>query len=76
MNVKVRVLDQLHLSSVSADTLMPGQEIEVSKATAADLEKQGLVTVLDDGAKAEEAPQNKSEEAPINKVGTTGRRSK
>lgn len=77
--VKMRVVDQLHVSSVGPNTMAKGTEFEVSAATAKDLEKRGVATRVggDDGeeeaqpaAQAEKAapePLNKMAAAPANK---------
>jgi hypothetical protein len=38
--MKLKVLDQLHVSAVSAETLRPGQEIDVHDALGAELLKK------------------------------------
>jgi hypothetical protein len=66
-NVKMKAVDQVHISSVKADSLQPGEQFEVTEATAKDLEDRGLAKRVG-GAKAEPAPTNKAEPAPTNKA--------
>lgn len=66
--MKLKALDQLHISSVQPDSLRPGQEFEVSDAVGADLMKAHPTKVQQVGEKAEEAPQNKAEQDPENKA--------
>lgn len=79
--MKMKVVDQLHVSSVSPHAMGKGQEFEVSDAIGTDLEKRGLATRVEGeeaivAAKAEEAPPNKAERAaPANKA-ITGRKAK
>ncbi len=71
-NVKMKAVDQLFVSSVSPDTMAPGQEFEVSTSVADDLEARGLAKRVG-GSKKEEAkaetaaPENKMEPEPANK---------
>lgn len=66
-NIRMKALDQLHISSVKADTLIPGEEFEVTTARADELEAAGLAKRV--GTKAEKAaPENKMEAAPVNKA--------
>jgi hypothetical protein len=69
--MKLRVTDQLHISSVSADTLGAGAEINVSDALGQELLKKhpDKVEVVDavESVKAEPAPANKAEQKPANK---------
>jgi hypothetical protein len=72
----------MHISSVKADSIRPGEEFEMSDAAGEDLLKAhpDKFTRLDDSkageakaepdAKAEPKPQNKAEEAPPNKADT------
>lgn len=72
--MKLRALDQVHVSAVQADSLRPGQEFEVSD----DLGKQMLkslpgrveqvVLVKEEPAVTENAPASKSQPAPQNKA--------
>lgn len=67
-NVTMKAIDTLHVSSVSPHNLQPGEEFEVSKHIADDLEKRGLAKVVDaDGGKAAPAPANKAEKPLANK---------
>lgn len=82
-NVKMVANDTVHISSVSSDHLVAGQQFEVSGAIADDLEGRGLASrVVDNPApapiegpeapapdvKEAEAPENKMEPAPENKA--------
>lgn len=70
--MKLRALDQIHVSSVKPDSLRKGEEFEVSDAAGADLLKKHpakFEQVAGDAAqKAEPAPRNKAESAPANKA--------
>jgi hypothetical protein len=72
--MKLKALDQIHVSSVQADSLRPGQEFEVSDALAGDLiaknPRSFAVADTTNSSKAEPAPSNKAEvAAPANKAG-------
>lgn len=64
--MKVKVTDQLHISSVRADSIRAGETIEVSDDVGNDLVKRGLAT------KIAAAPPNKARQTSRNKAG--GRR--
>lgn len=71
--MKLRALDQIHISSVKTDSLRPGEEFEVTDDLGSQLVKQhpSKFDVLE-AAKAEKAepsaPKNKAEKkAPSNK---------
>lgn len=77
--MRVRVVDQLHVSAVSSDTMPKGTEFEVSEPLAKELEAKGLVVRVETaestepapaptGEKAELAPANKAEKPPLNKA--------
>jgi hypothetical protein len=79
--MKLRVNDQMHISSVQADTLKPGREIDVSQALGDELMKKhpGIFEQLDEtppaempiaesDTKADPAPQTKVEPPPATKV--------
>lgn len=67
-NVRMKALDQLHISSVQADTLAPGEEFEVSSSRADELEAAGLAERVG-SKKADPAPANKARAAaPKNKA--------
>lgn len=78
--MRLRAYDTVHVSSVKAENLRPGEEFEVSDAAGDDLLKAhpGLFAVVsrDSEAKAEPAadnkaaddPENKAESAPENKT--------
>lgn len=63
--MQIKILDQVHLSSVRATTLAAGEVVEVSSDLGAELLKKHP----DKFEKAEEPPQNKAETAPSNKAG-------
>lgn len=71
--MKLKAIDQLHVSSVKPDSLRPGEEFEVSDAAGKELLKTGKVarveTVDAAAAKSEPAPENKAEKPPANKAG-------
>lgn len=75
--MKLKALDQVHISSVKADSLQPGEEFEVSAATGKELlaKRPGTVEQVADedsgvpDEKAEPAPENKAvSAAPANKA--------
>lgn len=81
--MKMRVVDQLHLSSLGPETMGKGAEFEVSDAMGEDLLKKGVATRVDgeaaeaaaeSGEKAEAAPDNKAEKPPANKAEKSARR--
>ena len=82
--MKLKVLDQIHVSAVQADTLQPGQEITVSETVGEALLKQHPTTFeqLDEeaeddaegDAKAAEEPQNKAAPAHADKAVTAPKR--
>ena len=63
--MKLRALDQVHVSSVQADSLRPGQEFEVSDALGAQMLKSlpGRLERV-----AEHQPSEKSEQDHPNKA--------
>jgi hypothetical protein len=81
--MRLKAHDTMHISSVKADSIRPGEEFETSDAAGEDLLKAhpDKFTRLDDAkaageakakpdAKAEPNPKNKAEEAPPNKADT------
>ena len=66
-NVTMKATDTLHVSSVKADNILPGEEFEVSGHVADDLEARGLAKRVG-GKKAEASPDNKAAPAPDNKA--------
>lgn len=69
--MKLKALDQVHISAVKASSLRPGEEFEVSDDIGTQLLKARptLFTVVEDGAMAEPEPDNKAESAaPSNKA--------
>lgn len=69
--MKLRALDQVHVSSVQADSLRPGQEFHVSDQLGNQMLKSlpGRVEqVVEDEPATETAPAEKAEEAPVNKA--------
>lgn len=80
--MKLRALDQIHVSAIQPDALRPQQEFEVSKGAGEALLKAhpDKFEVIENEAEApaEKAAQpleNKAEPAPANKA-VTGRKSK
>lgn len=71
--MKLKALDQINISSVSSDSLRPGQEFTVSKSEGEQLMKvhpQLFQKISDDepAAKAEIEPIGKALSAPANKA--------
>ncbi|MCV9960392.1 hypothetical protein OIU34_00635 [Pararhizobium sp. BT-229] len=71
--MKLKALDQISVSSVSADSLRPGQEFTVSKAQGDELLKAHpkifqKVSDEEPAAKAEIAPIGEALNAPANKA--------
>lgn len=77
--MKLRALDQVHISSVQADSLRPGQEFEVSDDLGAKMLKSlpGRLEQVEGAPpaeKADPAPENKAEHAaPANKAAPKGK---
>lgn len=68
-NVRMKAIDQLHVSSVKADTLLPNEEFEVSSSMADDLEARGLAKRVAEKKAEKAAPANKDAgAAPVNKT--------
>lgn len=67
--MKLKALNQIHISAVKADSLRPGEEFEVSEALGRELLSKHPSTFASVGAaKAKAAPKNKAEPAaPSNK---------
>lgn len=65
--MKLKALDQIHVSAVKPDSLRPGEEFEVSDALGKELVARHpqrfdvLEGPADGGAKAEPAPPNKAD---------------
>lgn len=67
--MKLHVTDQILVSSVSSDTLRPGEEIEVDDETGAALLERHPQAFSRSAAKAAPAPANKARAAaPKNKA--------
>ena len=64
--MKVKALDQLHVSSVRAAAFRKGEEFEVSDEEGKALVERGLVAKVA-GEKKAAAPSNKKAAAPRNK---------
>jgi hypothetical protein len=64
--VTLEVVDQLHLSSVRADTMAEGERFTVSEPTAKDLIDRGLARRVG-GTRKAAAPDNKKAPTPANK---------
>lgn len=68
--MKVKAKDQLHVSSVRAETFRAGDEFDVSDPVARDLIKRGLVArVTAPKKKRAQEPDNKQAPAADNKAG-------
>jgi hypothetical protein len=70
-NIRMKAGDTIHISSVKADNIAPGEEFVVSTAVADDLEARGLASRVGEAeeAKAEPEPANKAvKAAPANKT--------
>lgn len=67
--MRLKVLQQMHVSAVKADTLRPHEEFEINDAAGDELLKHHPQIVMRvEGAKAESAPLNKMEPPPLNKA--------
>lgn len=69
--MKLKVLDQIHISSVSSDTLAPGEEIEVSDAHGKELlarHPAKFSRIREPKKKAQQTPPNKAAQEPENKT--------
>lgn len=67
-NVRMKAVDTLHVSSVKADNLRPGEEFEAPQYVADDLEARGLATRVREAKAEPDALENKMEPAPANKA--------
>jgi hypothetical protein len=65
--VKMKAVDQLHLSELGPDTLQPGQTFETDAVSAKSLEKRGLARRVQAAAKKAALPSNKAAEPLANK---------
>lgn len=65
--MKIRILEQLHISSVSADTLRPGAEVEVSDDQGNELLKRHPDKVAEIEAEIEGEGEGESEAKPAAK---------
>lgn len=76
--MRLKAKDQIHLSSVKADTIRPNEEFEVSGPIGKDLVSRGLASEVrtkrrnskggkKPGNKAAPMPENKSAQEPENK---------
>lgn len=68
--MKLKALDQVHVSSVSANTIPAGTVFDCSDALADDLLKR-LPTMFE---RAEPAPKNKAERPTQNKASGSGKK--
>jgi hypothetical protein len=66
--MKLRVLDQISVSSVQPETLRPGQIISVHASKAKELLKAHPRAFAQEGADEDEAPAAKAEAPPLNKA--------
>lgn len=64
--MKLRATDTLHISSVKADNILPGEEFEVSDEQGKSLIDRGLATRVST-AKAATSAKNKKAAEPANK---------
>jgi len=75
--MKLRALDQVHVSSVQADSLRPGQEFEVSDTLGQQMLKSlpGRVERVEMPAEkaAQEHPNKAVSAAPANKAASKGK---
>ncbi|HEV7283406.1 MAG TPA: hypothetical protein VGN75_01025 [Kaistia sp.] len=65
--MKLIAIDTIHISSVKAENLLPGEEFETDEGTAKLLLQRGLVHEV----KAKAAPKNKAEAPPADKTDGT-----
>lgn len=67
--MRLRAIDQIHISSVRAETLRPGDSFELNESAARVLLKAhpGVIEIDDGSVKAERRPLNKALRAPANK---------
>lgn len=66
--MKLKANDTLHISSVKADNILPGDQFEVSDERGRDLVQRGLATeVKPPAAKKAAEPSNKKAAEPSNK---------
>lgn len=65
--MKLKAIDTLHVSSVKADSLLPGEAFEVSDDFGRQLIQRGLASEVK-GAKTEPQEDTKAEIAPLNKM--------
>lgn len=61
--MKIKIKDQLHISSVSADTLRAGATIEVSDKVGKSLVDRGLATKVAGAPKNKKAREHKNKSA-------------
>lgn len=66
----------LHITSVGADPIGPGETFEVGETEAKQLEARGLATRVGEVKAEKAAPENKAEAAPANKGIISARSSK
>jgi len=69
--MRLKALDQIHVSSVQPDSLRPGQEFDISDAAGAELLKANptrLRQIDEPKAKAAATAENKAESPPLNKA--------
>lgn len=70
--MRLKALDQMHVSAVKTDSLRPGDEFEISDSAGADLLKAHPTKFrrldVPAAAKSEAPPKNKAVVAPANKA--------
>lgn len=65
--MKLKAIDTLHVSSVKADNILPGESFEVSDDFGRQLIERGLASEVKT-TKAEAKEETKAEIAPLNKM--------
>lgn len=65
--MKLKVLDQIHISAVKADSLRPGEEFEVSYGYGKELLHRHPGRLAAVGSKAKRPHANKAATSPANK---------
>ena len=66
--MQLQALEQFHISSVSSDTIKPGQEFVVSESLGNELIKKHPGMFIKVSEKSKPLPNNKSEAPPKNKL--------
>lgn len=67
--MKLKAKDTLHVSSVKAENLLPGEEFETSDDQGRQLVERGVATEVKGSAKSDAPPETKPEPiAPLSKM--------